>query len=93
MARSEPCRDLQVGRRPDTLLLVRPSSEPRGRSLSHDGETEVSQGQDTTMGDAAQAPCHSIPVVASGEKADTDGDGEAEEEKVEEEVDEARVAI
>ena len=74
-------------RRPGTLMPVRPSSELRGESLSHDGETEVSQGQDAAMGD------DSVLAATQSEAADTDGDDDAEEEEVEGEVTEARVAI
>ena len=93
MARSKSCRDLRVEGRPDTLMPVRPSSEVRSESLSHDGETEVNQDQDVAMDSNTQTSGDSIPATARGDAADADGEDDAdEEEEEEEEVEEARVA-
>ena len=90
MARSEPCRDLQVGRRPDTLMPVSPNSEQTSESLSHNGETEAVKDQEITMGNDAQAPGHSIPEEARSEVDSVDCGGNTEDE---EGVKEARIAI
>ena len=76
-------------------MPVRPSKEPNDGSLSHNGETGDSQRHDTTMGDVAQAPGHNILAVALGEAmgAENDSAEEDEDEGVEEENNEGRVAI
>ena len=76
-------------------MPVRPSKEPDNGSLSHNGETGDSQSQDATMGDVAQAPGHSIPAVARGAAMGTENDSaeEDEDEGVEEENNEGRVAM
>ena len=72
-------------------MPVSPSREQKNESLSQDGETEVPRDQEITMGDAAQAPGHSVPVEIRRGAADADDDDE-EDEEVEEGVEEARVA-
>ena len=90
MAKSESCRDLRVGRRPDTLMPVSPSREQISVSLSHDGEAAVSKDQEITMGDATQAPGQSVTAETRRAVDDDDDDGDEEGEEIDEGVEEAR---
>ena len=76
-------------------MPVRPSKEPDNVSLSQNGETADSQGQDAEMCDDDQVSGHNIPAVARDSEVGTENGSadEDENEQVEEEDKEGRVAI